>query len=54
MSLLQGLFPASFLSYEDKNKCLRIAERIQELTNSIQLGEKHICSRIYALLEISL
>ena len=29
-----------FLSYEDKNKCLRIAERIQELTNSIQLGEK--------------
>ncbi|PFR93921.1 serine kinase [Bacillus cereus] len=37
---LQCLLHASFLSYEDKNKCLRIAERIQELTNSIQLGEK--------------
>ncbi|PGK41220.1 phosphotransferase enzyme family protein [Bacillus cereus] len=37
---LQRLLHTSFLSYAEKNKCLRIAERIQELTNSTQLGEK--------------
>ncbi len=37
---LQMFIKYFFLSYEDKNKCLRIAERIQELTNSIQLREK--------------
>ncbi|MED0967346.1 phosphotransferase enzyme family protein [Bacillus paramycoides] len=37
---LQRLLNTSFLSCADKNKCMRIAERIQELTSSIQLGEK--------------
>ncbi|HDR7515415.1 phosphotransferase enzyme family protein [Bacillus mobilis] len=37
---LQRLLKASFLSYADKHKCMKIAERIQELTNSTQLGEK--------------
>ena len=36
---LQCLLHAFYLM-RIKNKCLRIAERIQELTNSIQLGEK--------------
>lgn len=37
---LQCLLNTSFLSYEDKNKCIRIAERMLELINSTQLGEK--------------
>ncbi|PEW81247.1 serine kinase [Bacillus cereus] len=37
---LQRLLNASFLSDADKHKCMKIAERIQELTNSTQLGEK--------------
>ncbi|MGN5649390.1 phosphotransferase enzyme family protein [Bacillus sp. Brlt_9] len=37
---LQQLLHASFLSHADKHKCMKIAERIQELTNSTQLGEK--------------
>ncbi|MEE6184121.1 aminoglycoside phosphotransferase family protein [Bacillus pretiosus] len=37
---LQRLLNASFLSHADKHKCIRIAERIQELANSTQLGEK--------------
>ncbi|MGZ7150401.1 phosphotransferase enzyme family protein [Bacillus sp. BC08] len=37
---LQRLLKASFLSHADKHKCMKIAERIQELTNSTQLGEK--------------
>lgn len=37
---LQRLLNASFLSNADKHKCIRIAERIQELANLTQLGEK--------------
>ncbi|MEG7845284.1 phosphotransferase enzyme family protein [Bacillus mobilis] len=37
---LQRLLNVSFLSHADKHKCMKIAERIQELTNSTQLGEK--------------
>ncbi|MBJ9981876.1 phosphotransferase [Bacillus sp. S70] len=37
---LQQLLDASFLSHAEKNKCLRIAQRIQELAGSISLGEK--------------
>lgn len=37
---LQRLLNASFLSHEDKYKCMKIAERIQEIANSTQLGEK--------------
>ncbi|MGE7861875.1 phosphotransferase enzyme family protein [Bacillus mobilis] len=37
---LQQLLNASFLSHEDKHKCMKIAERIQEIGNSTQLGEK--------------
>ncbi|KAB2457741.1 phosphotransferase [Bacillus sp. CH126_4D] len=37
---LQRLLHASFLSHADKYTCIRIAERIQELSNSTQLGDK--------------
>ncbi|HDX9629404.1 TPA: phosphotransferase [Bacillus cereus] len=37
---LQRLLNTSFLSHADKHKCMITAERIQELTNSTQLGEK--------------
>ncbi|HDR7272544.1 TPA: phosphotransferase [Bacillus paranthracis] len=37
---LQRLLHVSFLSHEDKHTCMRIAEKIQELSNSTQLGDK--------------
>ncbi|MFJ8529919.1 phosphotransferase enzyme family protein [Bacillus sp. NPDC094106] len=37
---LEQLLNTSFLSYTDKNNCMKLAERIQELTSSIELGEK--------------
>ncbi|MGG0303099.1 phosphotransferase [Bacillus albus] len=37
---LQRLLNTSFLSHADKCKCMRIAEKILELANSTQLGEK--------------